>query len=199
MPKSIQELTDLFAELPGLGPRQARRIVQYLLRANPGFRKKLANAIVALTDHVSQCSRCFRYDEVREGLCALCANQNRDTASLMVVEKDVDAEGVESASVYNGHYFILGSLMPLANTRKTAIEPRTAALKKRAGEEGLEEIIFAFATTPEGDYTAQELKKELMKEFPHLTISMLGRGLSLGAEIEYADSETLRSALKGRL
>lgn len=199
MPKSIQTVTDLFAELPGLGPRQARRIVQFLLRANPSFRQKLAAAITALADTVSQCSRCFRYDETGgTTLCSVCADEGRDTSTLMVVEKDVDAEGVEAANIFHGHYFILGSLMPLANTRKTATEPRTAALKKRIAEDKVREVVLAFATTPEGDYTAQELKKELQRQFPTLTVAMLGRGLSLGAEIEYADQETLRSAFDGR-
>lgn len=199
MPKAIQELTDLIAELPGLGPRQARRVVQYLLRANPGYKKKLTDTISSLSNHVSQCENCFRYDEVNnEKLCAICADQNRDTEVLMVVEKDVDAEGVETAGVYKGGYFILGSLLPLAGSRKRFVEPRVPQLQSRIAADKPTEIILAFATTPEGDFTARELKEKIGEKFSDVKISLLGRGLSLGAEIEYADQETLRSALQGR-
>ena len=199
MPKTIQELTDLISELPGLGPRQARRVVQYLLRTNPSYKKKLTDAITSLSAHVSQCGNCFRYDEVNDAkLCAICTDQNRDSSILMVIEKDVDAEGVEAAGVYKGQYFILGGLLSLTNTRKSFIEPRSPQLQSRIGKDSPKELILAFATTPEGDFTARELKETIGKKFPNIKISILGRGLSLGAEIEYADQETLRSALQGR-
>jgi recombination protein RecR len=199
MPKAIEELTALIAELPGLGPRQARRIVQYLLRAQPSYKKKLIERIEALSEHIAQCTRCYRYDEMAQNkLCSLCTNENRDATTLMVVEKDVDVEGVEASGIYKGQYFVLGTLMPLTETRKTAQAPRTTLLKERATEKGLREIILAFATTPEGDYTARELKTELETAARGANITILGRGLSLGAEIEYADRETLRNALQNR-
>jgi recombination protein RecR len=200
MPRSIQELTDLIAELPGLGPRQARRIVQYLLRADASFKKKLADRIVTLTDGVSQCTSCFRFDETAQKLCPLCADVGRDRSTLLVVEKDVDVEGIEAAGMYRGQYFVLGSLMPLTKQRRTSLSPRVselaAGIKKRIPQ--IKEVVLAFATTPEGDYTARELKRNLAEAYPDLKVSFLGRGLSLGAEIEYADHETLRSAFQGR-
>lgn len=199
MSKNIQDLTNLIAELPGLGPRQARRVVQYLLRANGGYKKKLTDGISSLSNHVSQCLRCYRYDEINsEKLCTLCADQNRDTAVLMVVEKDVDAEGVEVAGIFKGGYFILGGLLSLTNSRKSFIEPRIPQLQDRILKEKPDEIILAFATTPEGDFTARELKETISVKFSDMKVTILGRGLSLGAEIEYADQETLRSALQGR-
>jgi recombination protein RecR len=201
MPRSIQELTDLIAELPGVGPRQARRVVQYLLRADASFKKKLAERILTLNEGLSQCSVCFRFDEVnKDRACPLCADPGRDRSTVFVVEKDVDVEGIESASMYRGMYFVLGSLMPLTKQRRSALSPRVseliAELKKRIAE--VKEVVLAFATTPEGDYTARELKRTIAEAYPHLTVSFLGRGLSLGAEIEYADHETLRSAFQGR-
>jgi recombination protein RecR len=202
MPKSIQELTELIAELPGLGPRQARRVVQYLLRANPGYKAKLVAGISSLSSNVSQCEKCFRFDEINtEKFCPVCADKNRETKTCMVVEKDVDAEGVEVAGVYRGQYFILGSLIPLAATRKSRIAPRINELIQRLRNDvalGVQEVILAFATTPEGDFTAREVKDKISSFIPEIKVTILGRGLSLGAEIEYADGETLRSALQGR-
>lgn len=199
MPKTIQELTDLIAEMPGIGPRQARRVVQFLLRARPQYKQALIEKIGTLSDHISQCTMCFRYDEAHEHKkCVTCADGNRSQETLIVVEKDVDIEGIESAGAYRGQYFVLGSLMPLTQTRKTAFAPRTNELSTRIKNTPLNEVILAFATTPEGDFTAREIKKKITAENPNLTVTILGRGLSLGAEIEYADQETLRSALQGR-
>ena len=116
----------------------------------------------------------------------------------MVVEKDVDLEGVEASGVYRGQYFVLGSLMPLARQRRSSSPIRTDALLRRLKSDVPTEIILAFATTPEGDYTAHELKTKIAGEVSGAKVTILGRGLSLGAEIEYADQETLRSALQGR-
>mgnify|MGYP003385889550 FL=1 len=200
MPRSIQELTDLIAELPGIGPRQARRVVQYLLRANPGYRAALAKSIANLATEVSVCTQCFRYDETVADLCRICADESRDRSIRMVVEKDVDVDGVEAAGIFHGRYFVLGSLMPLAKQRKSVVAPRIPELLHRIekdAQDGLSEVILAFATTPEGDYTARELKNKIAEQ-NSIAVTILGRGLSLGAEIEYADHETLRSALQGR-
>ncbi len=200
MPHSIQKLVDLISEMPGIGPRQARRVVQFLLRSNPTYRTDVSEAIVHINEHIKQCVQCFRYDDTSDhSLCRICNDKNRDDHILTVVEKDVDIEGVESIGTYTGRYFVLGALIPLAKQRKSATTPRVDALIKHIREHNAyTEIILAFATTPEGDFTAQELKKALQSEAPGLVVSTLGRGLSLGAEIEYADQETLRSAFTSR-
>ncbi len=197
---AIQKLTELLADMPGVGPRQARRIVHFLLRATPSFRNSLAESIRTLAEAIAQCKSCFRYDEVnKEGRCALCASPTRDKSTLTVVEKDVDVEGVESVGFYTGAYFVLGSLIPLTEYRKRALAPRTQELLARlAVDTAITEVVLAFATTPEGDYTAQELKQLIREKKPGIRVSMLARGLSLGAEIEYADQETLRNAFRGR-
>ena len=199
MSKAIEELAEQFARMPGIGPRQARRIVQFLLRSNESYRTTLARGITDISQAVSQCTSCYMFDEVNsDSLCARCSDATRSTNALMVVEKDVDVDGIEQVGVHNGYYFVLGALIPLTN-RKHAVEPRTTLLYKKIQDTPeLKEIILGFATTPEGDNTAREIRQYITEHFPKLTISSLGRGLSLGAEIEYADQETLRSAFKGR-
>ena len=67
-------------------------------------------------------------------------------------------------------------------------------------EDGLEEIILALNANPEGENTANIIKKEL-KDFVSkngIRVSVLGRGLSTGTELEYSDSETIKNALKNR-
>lgn len=200
MPRPIDELILLISEFPGIGPRQARRIVQFLLTRNPSFVEKLATLMRDVKKSAVQCAECFRYtDSAVNGLCRICADEDRDTKLLMLVEKDVDIDGVESAGAYRGRYFVLGGLIPMTQ-RKNAPVLRTKELSARIQKNGIEEVILALSTTPEGDYTAQELITSL-KTLPSATslkVSILGRGLSVGAEIEYADSETLRNAFRNR-
>lgn len=197
--RSIHELSDLFATLPGIGPRQARRIVQYLLAREPRFREQLADTLKDIGAHVSQCTSCFRFDEASNlKLCRLCRDEARDPKTVMVVEKDVDIDGIESSEAYRGLYFVLGGLMSMGREKKNAPKPRTKELVSRIKKNGVEEVIFALSTTPEGDYTARELAREIKTGHPNIRASLLGRGLSVGAEIEYADQETIRSALKNR-
>lgn len=193
----ISELTELLSHLPGLGPRQARRVVQYLLSKDQAFRTRLSEMIATMSAQTMQCKRCYRYDDPqRTGLCRLCSDTNRDASVLMVVEHDVDIDAIEATLTYKGYYFVLGGLLNLVKQRKDKVV-RSAELKTRIGPE-VQEVIFALATTPEGDFTAKEIIASLLSTSHPLRTTLLGRGLSVGAELEYADPETLRSALKNR-
>lgn len=198
MARPIQELPSLISEFPGIGPRQARRIVQFLLTKTPAFREKLSEILRAIGSTTEQCTSCFRYDDSGNGrTCSICANVERDSQVLMVVEKDADIENVEASHAYRGLYFVLGGLIPMTE-RKNASYVRSRELQEKIKKNGITEIILALSTTPEGDYTGRELMDLLRSVKSDLKISFLGRGLSVGAEIEYADSETLRNALKNR-
>ncbi|MBU6310422.1 toprim domain-containing protein [Patescibacteria group bacterium] len=194
---SLSELTDVLTSLPGLGPRQARRVVEYLLRKDSAYRERLAALIAGARLEVSECTRCFRFDAPSaSGLCRTCADGSRDASLLMVVEHDVDIDAIEAALTYRGYYFVLGGLLNLVKQRKDKIL-RTRELLERITPE-VREVICALAATPEGDYTAKELMTQIRAARPGVAVSVLGRGLSVGAELEYADPETLRSALKNR-
>lgn len=196
--RSIEELSQLVSEFPGIGPRQARRIAQFLLGKSAAYREELAKLVVDVARSAKQCKECFRYDDLSQtGLCRICADQSREQTTLMVVEKDVDIEGVEASGAYRGKYFVLGGLMSMTQ-RKHSHAMRKDELLERLRKNNLTEVIFALSTTPEGDYTARDIIKEAGEKFPNIKTTLLGRGLSVGAEIEYADSETLRSALKNR-
>ena len=193
----INELTELLSHLPGLGPRQARRVVQFLLSKDKTFREKLAALITDMSQGAMQCTRCYRFDDPNAShLCRICADQDRDASLLMVVEHDVDIEAIEATLTYRGYYFVLGGLLNLLKQRKDKVV-RIAELKKRI-DQNVKEVIFALSTTPEGDYTTKEIVDHLKTQNSELRTTLLGRGLSIGAELEYADPETLRSALKNR-
>jgi recombination protein RecR len=202
----LDKLTELFRQFPGVGPRQARRFAYFLLSRNGAFREALAAEIASLKDKVKYCSACGRLFVMarpeRAIICSICADSSRSAATLMVVEKDVDLEAVERANVYKGRYFVLGGTMPL-NGDKTAVNERADQLlnstAERVSKNGLEEIILALSTTPEGEYTAARIAEKLKTaNLDGLKITKLGRGLSSGLELEYSDTDTLKNALEGR-
>ncbi|MCB9805630.1 recombination protein RecR [Candidatus Nomurabacteria bacterium] len=198
---AIDKLAELLKELPGVGPRQAKRFVYFLLMKNENYLRELSDLIPEIKKRVSSCQNCFRYfskDESNGSLCKTCLDKNRSTKSLMIVSRDTDYEAVEKSNSFDGYYFVLGGILPVLeqdpqkfirlNELRKVIEERKIA--------GLEEIILALNANPDGDFTADFLKKELSNT--GLKITTLGRGLSTGTELEYSDKDTIGNALKNR-
>ncbi len=186
----MHTLATLFQKFPGIGPRQAQRFVQYLLRSSPSLRRELIEAIQELGSTVKQCPECKRYFEGRSAACERC-NDSRDAALLMVVASDQDADAVERAGAYKGTYFVLGGTVHLGLDKQPHLrEADLVNLLKRRPK--ITEVILALPANPEGDTTAYRIK-ELLAPFA-CTMTMLGRGLSTGSELEYTDGDTIKSA-----
>lgn len=194
---TLERLAAIFERFPGIGPRQANRFVQFLLRSSPAARKDLIETISALGGAVRQCPECMRFHASEKALCGICANPERDSSSLAVVASDSDLAALERSGTYSGRYFVLGGTISLASeeARGLRLKQLIDAVKKRTPE-GLSEIILAFPANPEGDATASRLREELTDI--EISITTLGRGLSTGSELEYADPDTIKSALESR-
>jgi recombination protein RecR len=201
MANTIEKLIEIFKEFPGIGERQAKRFVYFLISKNDFYNNNLISSISELKKEISQCPECFRFFlGQNEKKCDLCLNPNNDSSSLMIVEKDSDLESMHKSKIYNGKYFILGGLVPVVekNTRKKIrINELIDKIKK---EKNLKEIILAFSLSPQGNHTDFYLRSELKNICgnQNIKISSLGRGLSTGTELEYSDNETLKNALKNR-
>lgn len=194
----IDELATAFARLPGIGPRQAKRFVFFLLSTSATERTKLAELILSLGKDVRQCADCMRFfNSTTNTPCAYCAAGRRDDEQLMIVEKDQDLAAVERAGTYKGRYFVLGGVLTL--TGKGVIRERDLirVLEKRLTS-GLREVVLALSATSEGEHTADRVRALLTPYRDHLKLSVLGRGLATGSELEYSDAETLRAALSNR-
>ena len=206
MPDSlIDQLIQSFMKFPGIGPRQARRFVYYLLRSNHSTVENLIHQIKELKRGINQCQACQRYfpaNGAKLTECQICRDLSRDATELLIVEKEIDLENVERSDTYHGYYFVLGGLIPILDkepARRIRAQELETAIAARA-KQGLQEIILALSANPEGDYTAQFIKK-LISPFAaahNLKITTLGRGLSTGTELEYSDADTLKNALKHR-
>jgi len=201
---SIDKLAEYFIKFPGIGPRQAKRFVHFLLTKNPGFLYELADLIKQLKKDVKTCKGCSRFYSVESNsdLCRICENPNRDDSVLMVVAKDADLENVERVGNYNGLYFVLGGLLPILEKQpkqRIRITKLLELIQKKNGS--LKEVILALSLNPEGentlDYLIQQIKT--IKVNSSLKITTLGRGLSTGTELEYLDDNTFENALKNRV
>lgn len=201
----IERLTHLFEEFPGIGPRQARRFVQFLLSQQPGFRGDLSEAIKHLGTETAQCKRCLRWyakGSEHNGLCSICGSNTRDASILFVVEKDADIENVEHSG-FRGLYFVLGGTIPLASEepdKHVHVRELLKRIETDAAELKINEVILGLSATTEGDHTRLIIQEKLrpISEGLNFKISSLGRGLSTGSELEYADPDTIASALSSR-
>lgn len=202
---SIEKLAEIFEKFPGVGKRQAKRFVYYLLRKNQNFARDLSTAVSRLKDNIHICQESFQYfysDDPSVKLSPIARDPNRDRSLLLVVEKDSDLENLESMHFYRGLYFVLGGSIPVLSKdpenfiRLTELQ-NIIEKKIAAGE--LKEIILGLSVNPQGEYTLEYLKERLADfEKQGITISLLGRGLSTGTELEYSDKETFESAFSNR-
>ncbi len=202
----IDKLTEVFKEFPGIGERQAKRFVYFLMSRNPAYAENLSGLILELKKEIAQCKECFRFfimNKEKGKLCDICANPNIDSSTLLVIEKDSDLESIKKSRVYGGKYFILGGLVPIVE-KTTKSRVRIEELKQKITREkesnNLNEIILAFSISPQGDHTDTYVRAELkdIADKSGIKISSLGKGLSTGTELEYSDNDTLKNALKNR-
>lgn len=202
---SIDKLIKIFSEFPGIGPKQARRFVYFLINKNESYIDELKNEITQLRHGVVVCTDCKRYFFAKyddKTLCDICADKSRDNSILLIVSRDVDLENIEKSHSFLGKYFVLGGLVPILdkNPEQRIRLKELLALVSRMSDKGLKEIIFGLDANSEGEYTTGILKSYLspITEKYSIKISEFGRGLSTGTELEYSDPETIKNALKNR-
>lgn len=205
-PEPIQRLIVLFSKFPTIGQRTASRFVFYLLGKSKEDIQKLLEGIAELQEKIRTCSFCFNpFDAVLlrgETLCVICKNPGRANGLLCVVEKESDFEALEKTQQYDGLYFILGGTVgTLKKADRESI--RLKELKERISNPknfgipfSFREIIIALNPTTQGEATALYLERELKDS--NVKLTRLGRGLPIGGELEYADSETLKQSLLNR-
>lgn len=197
----IEHLAKLLNELPGIGPRQSKRLAYALILKSKSYSEELSRLILEVKEEVRTCSSCFRFISKKNlvnDLCSICRNPSRDHSLLMIVARDVDLQSMERSGIYEGLYFVLGGSVPVLEKDPQSfvrLDQLRRALENRSE---IEEIILAHNQNPEGEHTATIIKELVAGFGKTFKISELGRGLSTGTELEYSDNETLRNALKNR-
>lgn len=207
---NIEKLSQMFSEFPGIGTRQAKRFVFFLMTKNPEFLSDITNLISNLKNEIKSCADCSRFFQkhnLDSATCEICGDKNRDKTKLMIVSRDIDLETVEKSSSYNGMYFVLGGSVPILEKnpenqiRLKKLFSHLEGIIKTGDENGkLKEIILGLNANPTGEHTADFLKNALspISAKHSIKISNLGRGLSTGTELEYSDADTIKNALKNR-
>ena len=193
LPRSVQQLINEFARLPGVGPKSAARLTFFLLRASDTQALDLADALREMKELTKFCSTCFNITE--QIPCEICSGVGRNQGLLCVVEEPLDVLAIERSRAFNGRYHVLhGAISPVEGIGPEDL--KIEALVNRTDKEPFREIILATNPTLEGESTAMYIQRRL--DGKGIKLTRLARGLPVGGDLEYTDEITLGRALDGR-
>lgn len=201
LPKSIESVVEAFEMLPGIGPKTAQRLAFYMLRLPQDDITRISKAFAELKEKTLICKTCFNVSETE--ICEICENESRDHSIICVVENPLDLLAIEKSGFKGSYHVLHGVINPLAGVGPEEIFiPQLIARISSLVEKNpiAAEIIIATGTSLEGDMTAVYITREINKKFENrIKISRIGKGLPIGADIEFADEQTLSDALNGRV
>ena len=192
-PKAVEELTDYFARLPGIGRKGAARLVFHLLSQGEDEVRGFAAAMLSAREETQFCCRCQNLSDSE--VCSLCDDPNRDGSILCVVAEPRDVAAVERCREYKGLYHVLhGVISP--TKQKSPDDIRLKELLERVGGGGFGEVILATNPDTDGDTTALYIAR-MLRPF-EVKVTRLAYGLPMGGHVEHADGLTILRALDGR-
>lgn len=196
IPKAVERVIESFERLPGIGPKSAQRLGFYLLHVPQSDLEEFAESLEELKKNTKMCATCFNIGNEEE--CEVCRDPQRDNSLVCIVEDALDVVAFERSGKYTGVYHVLHGVIDPLNSIGPDDIYIPQLIKRLKGDSRITEIIMATNPTMEGEATAMYIAKELQKEFPQIRVTRIGRGLPVGADIEYADEVTLGRALEGR-
>ena len=192
-PNSIKNIIECFKDLPGIGEKTAERLAFSLINFDKEKLTSFSDAICDVRDKLTYCDICGNITE--NEICDICADKERKSSIIFVVEKAKDISLFEKINIFNGKYHVLGGLIsPLEG-----IVPEDINIDKllsRIDKEEIEELILALKPSIEGETTMQYIKKVL--ESKNIKVTRIATGIPIGTDIEYIDSMTLEFAFEGR-
>ena len=192
-PAALQNLSDQFARLPGIGGKTAQRLAFHVLSLPMEDAEEFAQAIIEAKRSVHSC-RCCQNLTDRE-LCPICDDETRDHGVICVVAEPRDVIAMERSREFRGVYHVLhGVISPLNHVSQEDIKIRE--LLRRVGTEDVREIIMATNPDTEGEATAMYISRLLRPM--EVKVTRLAYGVPVGSQLEYADEVTLSRALEGR-
>lgn len=189
----IEQLVQLLAKLPGLGPRSARKAALALIKKRETMLVPLGAAITTAIERIVVCPQCGNVDTMAP--CAVCRDDSRDQSVIVVVEDVGDLWALERARVLNAGYHVLGGhISPLDGVGPDQLNIDTLVARARAPE--VKEVILALNATVEGQSTAHYIIELL--ESCEVATTRLAQGVPIGGELDYLDEGTLAAAIKSR-
>jgi len=196
-PQSIQNLINQLTKLPDIGPRAASRLAFFLINQEQKDLDDLSSLIKDLKTKIHLCSQCFNITSNDNQLCPICQDPKRDKETLCLVENVLNIIPLEKTKQYHGLYYVLGGLIsPTDGIGPENLKIKELIARIKNNQPPIKEVIFALSPTTEGDTTLLYIER-LLKPL-EIKTSRLGRGLSMGSDLEYIDENTLTNALLGR-
>ncbi len=193
MTPALETLQKQLKQLPGIGYRSAERIALHLLVEKPARLPELVAALEEAAKKVRRCAVCGNLSE--EEYCPVCAEENRRTGQVCVVENVQDLAALERSGAYRGRYHVLhGKLSPIRSVAPEDLN--LAPLLQRIGSGEITELILALSNDVEGEATCHYLTERLPQT--GVKVTRIGFGLPSGGGVLYADAVTLKSSLDGR-
>ncbi|MGR3839048.1 MAG: recombination mediator RecR [Cognatishimia sp.] len=188
----LENLIDLMARLPGLGPRSARRAVLHLVRKRALLLTPLSDAMQQVAVTARECLNCGNIGT--SDICDLCADDTRATGEICVVEDVADLWAMERAGVFKGRYHVLGGTLSALD----GIGPEELSIPRlvdRVTSEAITEVILALNATVDGQTTAHYIADQLEGQ---VRLTSLAQGVPIGGELDYLDEGTISAALRAR-
>ncbi len=192
--KLLQNAVNEVAQLPGIGRRTALRLVLHLMRQPENQTIQLSKSLTEMRSKINFCNSCHNISD--HSVCEICANENRNKATICVVEDIRDVLAIESTATFKGIYHVLGGkISPMDGVGPSDLNIQSLVSKVKSGK--VKEVIFALSSTMEGDTTNFYIFKQIQSA--EIQISTIARGISVGDELEYADEITLGRSITNRI
>ena len=191
----IDNLIKLISKLPGLGPKSAKRIILKMINNRQEILKPLANNLGDVFKNIERCKICGTLKS-NNNPCNNCEDIAKKYNKICVVENISDQWAIESSSVFQGYYHILGGTISDTFNGNNKENLLINSLIGRIKNDNIDEVILATSATVEGQTTAFYIQDSLKNT--NVKISKLAQGLPVGGEIETSDDGTLISAFKNR-
>ena len=109
MSKLLQDVVGELSKLPGVGRRTALRLAIHILRMERDSVAEMTESIDRFRNEIRYCSQCNNLSD--EEVCPICADRERDHATICVVEQVADVLSVENTRQYRGMYHVLGGVI----------------------------------------------------------------------------------------
>lgn len=194
MPTLLDNAVGQFSRLPGIGRKTALRLVLHMLCQEQEDVDAFAEALTVLRRDVKYCRVCYNISD--SDVCPICSDPHRDNSIICVVENIQDVLAIEHTQQYNGLYHVLGGVIsPMDGIGPHDIKIDELVERVKRGD--VKEIIFALASTMEGDTTNFYISRRL-QDNPDVKLSVIARGISVGDELQYTDELTLARSIQNR-
>ncbi len=191
--EQVNRLVEELGRLPGIGSKSAQRLAYHIINMPADQVKSLSDSIMTAKENVRYCKECYTLTD--KEVCPICASQNRDKKTIMVVETPRDLAAYERTGKYTGVYHVLhGAISPKLGVSQDDIKLKELIVRLRGD---VDELIVATNSGVEGEITAMYISK-LVKP-TGIKVSRIASGIPVGGDLECIDEVTLLRALEGRV